>query len=76
MTRRTSGSDDEARRPTAEPDLTVRVEFVVVDGTAAAAWRARQTTAIRALLEWVAEQRSEDNADHVTQSGASRRRAA
>lgn len=34
----------------------VRVELTVVDDKAAATWRARQTTAIRALLEWAAEQ--------------------
>lgn len=49
-----------AHQPEAEEDheLTVRVEFVVVDGPEAAAWRARQSAAIRALLEWVAERRA------------------
>jgi hypothetical protein len=36
----------------------VRIEFVVVDGPEAAAWQARQTAAIRALLHWVAERRA------------------
>jgi hypothetical protein len=46
-----------AHEPEAEEEheLTVRVEFVVVDGPEAAAWRARQSAAIRALLEWMAE---------------------
>src|SRR5215475_310140 len=39
-----------------ERDLTVRVEFVVVDGPAAQVWRSRQSAAVRALLAWMAEQ--------------------
>lgn len=78
LTRRTSG--DGAPEPTAQPDLTVRVEFVVVDGPAAAVWQARQTAAIRALLAWVADQRAEDtiqdSAEDAGRRRASRRRAA
>jgi hypothetical protein len=46
-----------------ERDLSVRVELVVVDGPEAAAWRARQTAAIRALLDWVTDQTTGPTAD-------------
>jgi hypothetical protein len=78
MTRPPSSDDDSA--PTVQRDLTVRVEFVVVDGPAAAVWQARQTAAIRALLAWVADQQAkdstEDGAGDARQGRASRRRAA
>lgn len=82
MTRPPSSDDDSA--PAAARDLTVRVEFVVVDGPAAAVWRARQTAAIRALLAWVADQQAEDSTEDgapdsardAGQGRASRRRRA
>ena len=39
-----------------DASLTIRVEFVVVDGPAAQAWRSRQSAAVRALLGWTADQ--------------------
>jgi hypothetical protein len=60
-------------------DLSVRVEVVAVDGPAAAAWKARQTAAIRALLEWMAEQptHGEHNSEHRSdRTQDSQRRAA
>ena len=53
-----------------ERDLSVRVELVVVDGPEAAAWRERQTAAIRALLEWVTDHTTADRA--AAESGKQR----
>ena len=49
-----SSTDRRGDPATEEQDLAVRVELVVVDGPAAAAWRAQQAAAIRALLDWAA----------------------
>ena len=47
------------RQPAGDGDrnLSVRVEYAIVDGPEAAAWRSRQAAAIQALLAWVASQR-------------------
>jgi len=34
--------------------LSVHVEYTIVDGPEAAAWRSRQAAAIKALLAWAA----------------------
>jgi hypothetical protein len=44
--------------PAGQEELSVRARLVIVDGTAAAAWRMRQAAAIRAVLEWI-DHRSE-----------------
>ena len=56
--RRLPGPAPRKARVTAadERDLSIRVEFVVVDGPAAQVWRSRQSAAVRALLAWIADQ--------------------
>jgi hypothetical protein len=73
-----SDRDDRPSSAADGRDLSVRVELVVVDGPEAAAWRARQSAAIRALLEWVTDQTTSHATaeDAATGSGEAERRAA
>jgi hypothetical protein len=73
-----SDRDDRPSSAADKRDLSVRVELVVVDGPEAAAWRARQSAAIRTLLEWVTDQTTSHATAEgaATESGEAERRAA